>query len=204
MGIAAPELQSGNGGGRGPWARPTPLVFATCRGDRRGEGPLRREQPPPPPRSRGREQWGAGGGAAGRLGGVCALQSLGCPEKSGHSTPDCHPQWPVLGWSASPAPGRALPGAAVWDAGTRDVWMQDSGMPNEGCGKQGFEFKMRNVEMDGGCRVQPRPRFPQGWRPRGQKSCRSLCPRPLASARGPAGARDLGYLLYALTVISPS
>lgn len=135
--------------------------------------------------------------------GVCALQSLGYPENSGHHTPGCHPQWPVFGWSASPAPGRALPGAAVWDAGTRDVEMQNSGMRNEGCGMQGFEFKMRDVEMDGGCRMEPRPRFPQGWRPRGQKSCRSLCPRPVASARGPARARDLGSLRYTLTVISP-
>lgn len=109
----------------------------------------------------------------------------------------------MLGWSASPAPGRALPGAAVWDAGTRDVGMQDSGMQNEGCGMQGFELKMRNVEMDGGCRMQSRPRFPQGWRPRGRKSCRSLCPCPVASAHGSAGARDLGSLRCVLTVISP-
>lgn len=109
----------------------------------------------------------------------------------------------MLGWSASPAPGRTLLGAAVWDAGTRDVGMQDSGMQNEGCGMQGFELKMRNVEMDGGCRVQLRPRFPQGWRPRGRKSCRSLCPCPVASAHGSSGARDLGSLRCVLTVISP-
>lgn len=72
VGIAAPELQLGDpgrGGGRGH--APPHWCSRPAGATRRGEGPLRREQPPPPPRSRGREQWGAGGGAAGRLEGLC-------------------------------------------------------------------------------------------------------------------------------------
>lgn len=34
--------------------------------------------------------------------------------------------------------------------------------------------------------------FLRGGVPGGKRACRSLCPRPVASARGPAGARDFG------------
>ena len=39
----------GDEGGGGPWARPTPLVLATCQETRRGEGPLRIERGTPSP-----------------------------------------------------------------------------------------------------------------------------------------------------------
>lgn len=51
--------------GRGPWARPTPLVFATCVETSRGEGPFKRraQHPSPVPRRASfGEQWGATGG----------------------------------------------------------------------------------------------------------------------------------------------
>lgn len=67
-------------------------------------------------------------------------------------------------------------GIRVQDAGCRDGWKVPDGAATE---------------------------VYSGVASRGQKSCRSLCPRPVASARGPAGARDLGSLRYALTVISP-
>lgn len=71
MGIAATELQLGGPGGRGPWARPTPLVFATCRGDKKGRGPFKKRAAPSPsqePRQRtmGR-RWGGGREARGSV-----------------------------------------------------------------------------------------------------------------------------------------
>lgn len=46
---AAPGAGLGDEGGGGPWARPTPLVLATCQETRRGEGPLRIERGTPSP-----------------------------------------------------------------------------------------------------------------------------------------------------------
>lgn len=68
--IAALEAESGGPlGGRGPWARPTPLVFKTCRGDKKGRGPFKKRAAPSPswePRWRTMGcRWGGGRGVRG-------------------------------------------------------------------------------------------------------------------------------------------
>lgn len=74
----------GDEGGGGQWARPTPLVLATCREARRGEGPLRIERgtPSPFPGERSLRTMGNrwGGGSKGAKGGRCP-RSLGAGLK---------------------------------------------------------------------------------------------------------------------------
>lgn len=68
---------------------PTPLVFATYRGDKKGREPFKSSPLPLP----GFAVENNGVPVGGRQGGsgVHALLSLGCLEKSRHGTLDCHP-----------------------------------------------------------------------------------------------------------------
>lgn len=116
----------GRGGGRGH--APPHWCSRPAGATRRRKGPLRREQPPPPPRSRGREQWGAGGGAAGRLGGLCPAVP-GVPGEQRASYPRLSPAVARVRLERVPRPGpRATGGCGVGcrDAGCGDAEFRDA------------------------------------------------------------------------------